>query len=75
MRVYWPSTHRNRGGKGQREVTRISQEQSQSGKSKVASDKERQQNIETQQKRLAEKKAAEEAKLLAGAQPPQRVRE
>ncbi|TIA68394.1 hypothetical protein E3P91_04092 [Wallemia ichthyophaga] len=62
-----------KGGKGQREVTRISQEQSQSGKSKVASDKERQQNIETQQKRLAEKKAAEEAKLLAGAQPPQRI--
>ncbi|TIC68979.1 kinase-like protein [Wallemia mellicola] len=62
-----------KGGKGQREVQRITQEQAQQGKSKDATDKERQRQIETQQRREAEKKAAEEAKLLAGSQPPQRI--
>lgn len=54
-------------------MQRITQEQAQQGKSKDATDKERQRQIETQQRREAEKKAAEEAKLLAGSQPPQRV--
>ena len=62
-----------KGGKVQKEMQRITQEQGQAGKSKDSQEKERLRSMETQRKREAEKKAAEEAKLLAGNQPPQKV--